>query len=564
VSELTPSAKATLSEVFTEKCTIPGYGETRGIVGFTDDFRRIEALPRVTYGLPLVDELTERYRTLNGTMRLRPLQALALEVLHDCRGLLGSLPVGSGKTLITLLAAMIVGADNPLLIVPAHLREKTDRDFEELQKHWAVAVPAIVTYQWLARASQSEWLDEFLPDFVCGDEAHRLRRSGSCTRRVFRYLRENPEVPFCALSGTLMGRSLLDFHKLSALTLGPENMPLPKEEPEAKLWARAVDEKVDIRAKPGALGMFLEPDEKPSLENIRKAVGRRVFQTPGVIAAFEDDVTASITIRKLSWPIPSECRDHAKLLLEESQAPNGDECTPADVYRHLRSLSLGFFYEWDPAPSHDWLDARRHWKRFAREILQAENPLYDSEFQVANAAKQGLLDPSQWHAWDQVRHTYAGESVAVWLSDDTIDRVVEHVGDSETIVWVEQIAVGDYLSERTGWPYYHKLGKDRDGNFIDEHGEGPMIASIASNSEGRNLQRWSRALVLTPPASGKIWEQMLGRMHRHGQTADEVHIDVILAHTRIRQQFRQAVRDAELIRDMTGQPQKMLIADIVR
>lgn len=549
-----------------ERSTIPGYsGETRGVVGFTEDFRRIEALPRVTYPEPMVEDLTEAYRTEAGTMTLRPLQATALEILHDCRGLLGSLPVGSGKTLITYLAATVLGCVNPILLVPAHLREKTERDFAELSKHWIGVAPLIVTYSWLSRIDQAEWLEKLKPDIIIGDEAHKLRRPGSaCTRRVFRYLRENPDVVFCALSGTLIGRSLMDIHKLAALTLGPANMPIPQSEKECRVWARAFDEKVDIRSKPGALGMLLEPGVEPSLENIRKVVGRRIFETPGTLASYEDDVPASITINPIKWPMPIECKAHVSKLLDLHEAPNGDECTPADVYRHLRSLAMGFYYEWDPEPPWEWLDARRHWKRFARDILSAENPLYDTELQVANAAKVGLIDPSQWHAWDAVRHSYNGESVPVWVSDDAIGRVVQLVGSDPVVVWVEQIAVGNYLAELTGWPYYHKLGRDRSGRFIDDHGDGPMIASIASNHEGRNLQRWNRAVVLTPPANGKIVEQLLGRMHRPGQEADEVHVDVILPHARIRQQFRQAVRDCELVRDTTGQPQKLLIADFTR
>lgn len=554
---LSPAAEAALSNVFAVKSAVP---ETRGIVGFTDDFRRIDDLPRVTYGPPMVDELTEAYGI--GTMKLRPLQATALEILHDCRGLLGSLPVGSGKTLITFLAGAVLGAKRPLLLVPAHLREKTDRDFAALAKHWQAEPPTVITYSWLSRIDQAEWLEGFAPDLVMADEAHRLRRPGSaCTRRVFRYLRENLDVVFAALSGTLIGRSLMDIHKLSALTLGVENMPLPQSERECKLWARAYDEKVEIRAAPGALGMLLEPGLSPSLGNIRKAVGKRIFQTPGTLAHYEDDVPASITINPMRWPMPVECKPYVSKLLDLHEAPNGDECTPADVYRHLRSLAMGFYYEWDPTPPWEWLDARRHWKRYAREILAAANPLYDTELQVANAAKAGLLDVSYWNEWAKVKGTYTGESVPRWISDDTIDRIVETVGSDPVVVWVEQIAVGEYLAELTGWPYYHKLGRDSSGRFIDDHGEGPMIASIASNHEGRNLQKWSRALVLTPPASGKIVEQMLGRMHRPGQKADEVHFDVIVPHARIRQQFRQAVRDCELVRDTTGQPQKLLIAD---
>lgn len=575
---LSKTAQATIANVFGDRCSLPGYtGETRGIVGFTDEFRRIEALPRYDFDSEddTGDALIDAFRRPGSGMVPRRLQSVALSQLYENGGLLGSLPLGSGKTLITYLAAAVLGASYPLLLIPAHLLEKTRRDFEELSKHWDVLEPEIKTYQWISQVKQGEiqtedgkiepaWLDRFKPDLIIADEAHRLRRPGSaCTRRVFRYLRDNLSVPFCALSGTLVGRSLLDLHKLAAIAMGPERMPLPILEAEVKLWARAVDEKVDIRSKPGALGMLLPKTETPSLDNVRRAVGRRIFETPGVVASDEAEVSAALVINPVNWKMPIDVKSHVRKLLDHSQAPNGDECTPSDVYRHLRSLALGFYYEWDPAPPWDWLDARRHWKRFVRHVLE-QDVGFDSELQVANAAKRGEIPGDYWNAWDAVRHSYAGLSVPVWISDAQIERIEKAVDDSRTIVWVEQIAVGEYLAERTGWPYYHRQGKDRDGHFIDDHRIGPMIASIAANSEGRNLQAWSSAFVVTPPANGKTFEQMIGRQHRPGQTADEVHVDVLVPHIRIRNQFRQAIRDAELTAELTQQPQKLLIADYTR
>lgn len=536
----------------------------RDIVSYTAEFRRVAELPRSIEREPDVENLTDALRTPKGTMTLRPLQALALEELHACRGLLGALPVGVGKTLITFLAGAIFEAKRPLLLIPANLHDKTVRDFDELAKHWNAEPPKIVSYSWLSRAGQAEWLNEYAPDLVGADEAHKLKNDqAACTRRVFRYLLEHREVPFYALTGTLWGRSIMDMHKLSALTLGAENMPFPQGPKECRVWAAAVDEKVSIRARPGALEMFLLDGEPPSVPNVRAGLGRRIFETPGVVASETVECGASLCIRLQHRKIPAECVEHVQKLLDEELAPNGDICTPSDVARHLKSLALGFFYEWHPAPPWEWLDARRHWKRFASDILAANDGVFDSELQVWNACKRGDLSQHAWVPWAKIKKTYTGKSVARWISDDTLNDIVATVGNTPTIVWVEQVAVGQYLHDMTDWPYYREQGRDKNGRLIDDHDPtaGPAIASIASNHEGRNLQHWSRALVTSPPANGKIWEQMIGRIHRPGQSADTVEFDVWIQHPRIRAQFRQAIRDARMHNEMTTQPRKLLLAD---
>ena len=72
-----------------------------------------------------IDLLTNHLRTPGGTMRLRPVQAQALYEMHDYGGLFGPIRVSGGKTLITLLAALVLEAQRPMLIVPAALIEKT-------------------------------------------------------------------------------------------------------------------------------------------------------------------------------------------------------------------------------------------------------------------------------------------------------------------------------------------------------------------------------------------------------------------------------------------------------
>ncbi len=299
---------------------------------------------------------------------------------------------------------------------------------------------------------------------------------------------------------------------------------------------------------------------------MRAAVGNRIFDTPGCVRRQTADVAASIYLSEFIPKRPEEVRKPIARLLKDKIAPNGDECVPADVWRHLRTLILGFAYIWDPAPPQSWLDARKRWKRFCRGVLEAGDSQYDTELQVANGCSRCKLPSQAWEAWMRVRDSFTPNSVAKWYSEDVIKEltsiVLHRYDGSGTLIWVEHVAVGQKLSTMGRWPYYHAQGMCG-RRYIEDHDpvSGPAIVSIAANCEGRNLQAWSQNLIVTPPASGRVWEQLLGRTHRPGQLADEVHTDVVIGHPNVRDDIMQAYLDAEYVRDTTGQPQKLLLAD---
>jgi hypothetical protein len=112
----------------------------RGVMS-TPELARVLNIPRRVWAEDkeldaLASALTDWLKTPKGTMALRPIQAKALEELHDFGGLLAPIRVGGGKTLISMLAPVVLGAERPLLLVPAKLRDKTLREFAELRRHW--------------------------------------------------------------------------------------------------------------------------------------------------------------------------------------------------------------------------------------------------------------------------------------------------------------------------------------------------------------------------------------------------------------------------------------------
>ena len=527
------------------------------------ELERIARLPRASGDLDpeAIDLLTDHLKTAEGAQTLRPIQAAALVAVADSPGVLVSAPVGFGKTLITALAPVVSEANRPLLIVPAKLRDKTRREFSAARLHWRVPEIEIVSYEKLGRVSGADYLADLAPDLIMADECHRLKNPrAAVTRRVLRYCAEaNPRAVF--LSGTITGRSLLDFHHLVRITHGREACPLPWTHAEAATWAAAVDEGVEARTLPGPLVVFSSGGS--DLSEIREGVGRRIRDTAGVVSATGRGIDASIQISTFDPDIPDEVRRELDHVIRGKRNPDGSEASPADIHRHARTLVQGFYYTWDPEPPEHWRRARSAWARFVREILEEEDPRYDSELQIARACEAERLPSHEWARWTEVRGDYDGKTIPVWLSDQPLISAALRV-THPAIVWVEHIATGRKLREITGWPYFHRLGISDDGRRIDDaDGTTPIIASITANAEGRNLQRFHHNLVITPPGSGKTWEQLIGRTHRHGQTADEVEIEIMIGHPSIARTLDQARKDAAYIGSITGSPQKLEIADMV-
>lgn len=518
-----------------------------GAVRDSAELRRIKALPRRT-APPVGSELLTSVLAI-GEQQLRPIQAQALAELYLTGGLLGLIRVGGGKTLITYLAPEMLKVSRPLLLIPAKLREKTKREFQELSQHWRQNCITIESYERLGRAQWSTYLDDFKPDMLICDEVHKIKNvRAAVTRRVARYMSAHPETHFLGLSGTVTRRSLMDFVHLAEWALG-DQAPVPLVWADLQEWCCALDEdsQIEVRYAPGALETLIE-----GTEDVRQAVRRRLVETPGVVATNESPIDASLLIDDW-WP-EYKPPDELKLLYEEWQLPDGQLLmSAADVWRHAQELALGFYYKWEPEPPQWWLEPRRRWAAFVREKLLRSRTM-DSPSQVVVKHKDSKL----YKDWDGVRKEYEPEVVPIWIFYSVIDKIMHWV-ENEGIVWIKHKAIAQELEQRHV-PYYGSLGQYQ-GQQIED-ATGGIAASIEANKEGRNLQRFNRNLILTPPSTGLAWEQLLGRTHRDGQQADEVLVEVFFGCRESIQAFFQARNDAKYQQGLTGSPQKLLEATL--
>lgn len=564
----------------------------------TAELRRVLDLPRRRweqgiggkFGTPdeLALLLTQAFKREGGTQTLRSVQAACLSELHDFGGLIAPIRVGGGKTLISFLAPKVLECKRPLLLIPAKLRKKTEREWFESQRNWVLPGIRVESYELLGRSQHSEFLNNYAPDLIIADETHRLKnRKAAITRRVIRYFDHNPGTKFVGMSGTITKRSLDEYWHLLRWALGDAGMPMPRLWNEMVEWGGCLNVAGNTftRNAPGALTLFCNKEETEALKHgedaavtaVRRAYQRRLTETPGVVSTVDTQVACSLSISQVDLDL-EHLSPYFHQLRTTWETPDGHPFSEAvDLWRHARELICGFYYVWDPRPPKEWLNARSAWCKLVRDVL-SHSRRWDSEMQVAQAVRKGECDaefqnPATGETfgaekvlanWVAVRDTFKVNQVAYWIDDTVLEHAHTWLSTPgrNGIVWTEHVAFADRLSGLGNkFPYYGRGGIDQRTGKVIEQETGPCIASILANGEGRNLQRYNENLVVSCPPNGGVWEQLCGRTHRDGQQADEVTVDVILGCKEAWGGFQNALRDARYAEESTGQNQKLIFAD---
>lgn len=543
----------------------------------TPELRRVLNIRRTNWRAELeepdfdfVAGLTSFLKRNGGRMALRPVQAAALAALHNYGGLFAPIRVGAGKTMISLLAARVLEAKRPVLVIPAKLRDKTKRDIRELSLHWIFPTPKILTYEFVGRINGAEAFLELKPDLIVADECHKLKNTSSAvTRRFARFFKETP-VPAVFMSGTITSKSILDYAHILRWCQRPEFYPLPRPFPELTEWADALDVRDEDKQAmaPGALLEFCDEEDRKLSDGVaaaRSGFRKRLVSTPGIIATEDKALGCSLTIQHFQVPLNMEARNAFAHLRKFWETPDGWSCAEAvDFWRHAREMAQGFYLVWEPRPPREWLQARKDFFSQVREILTNNRRGIDSMVQAAKAIDAGEYDQRTLNAWRAIRDSFTPNIVPKWLDSSVAEYAFRWMDEGPGIVWVANDAMLEAMREMVGTDaVFSDLGKNEKGVSIEDTKLQSVVASIQANAEGRNLQRWSRNLVLAPPANGAIWEQLLGRTHRDGQQADEVTFEVLCNCVEQWEAFRRAMNDARYIQQTTGQEQKLLFADIV-
>ena len=591
-----------------------GYALTDGPSN-SSDLERIVALPRRPAfkgdELNLAAEYTLKYRREGGTWNLWPIQAFALRDLEQSKGLVAHIKVGGGKTALGALAGTAVGAKRVLYLCPHSVEEQVrTRAVPELARQFRIpnlanaiycsdtdAILHVASYETVSR--RPEFLVRLAPDLIILDEAHAVSNTTAARTKRFRDYVRTARPRLVVMSGTLLAKSIEDLIFFCTHTLGLGS-PVPISYQEGQLWSSALDPVGDpsVVAPPGELVRLCNFGE-----TLREGFRRRFTETLGCVATSEEDLGTSLVIQERKVKVPKEIREALEKLKETWTTPGGERLQyELDYYRVVSQVCTGFFYRWvwpegtDLALKREWLDSRREYHQEVRAFLEhGSKPGLDSPGLLALAAdrftalygkyqkkypngtkarwariaswlsRRGkLLWRSETRArWLAVKDSLNPPTEAVWLNDFLIEDVAKwgdaHVG----VVWYRNRALGERLASKTGWPLA-KDGHDLERLIKEAYNKTPIIVSLRIGATGIDgLQRlFSEQLVVSPPASNKGWEQMLGRLHRMHQKADEVTTWAYMHVPEYGKALKKAVAEAEFVQQSVGSSQKLLTSTL--
>jgi hypothetical protein len=551
----------------------PPASPTMGVVTNSVEFMRILALPRRVIDLSAAPDVTPLFAKRGGTLRFWPIQSAALVEAARADGLFAPIGVGWGKTLICLALPDAMESKKTVLLVKPDLKRQLEREAEGFYgKHFNLPLDriSIVAYTELSSAQHATILEEIEPDLIVADECHCLRRMESArTKRFLRYYREHPQCRFAGLSGTVTTRSINDYGHLMELALR-KNSPMPRGYRELKDWAGALDVEPEYPMRPGVLMQFCAADEK-----VRDGFRRRCNETQGVVATEETALGTSLIVRRIGVSTPSMVA--ATITdVERTWEIGGEEIVSAtDKARVIKQVHWGFYYRWvwpGDDPDIQWLDARAEWNREVRDKLKQAGEGYDSPFLLAQAAERyrrwvlggkkkadkptlPMWKSVAWETWRQLKDRPKPPTQAVWIDDYLAKRAIRwaKAQDEPAIIWYTWAAMGEKIAALSSFPHYGA------GTDAGEIAHDVIIASMRSQGTGKNLQHYSKNLLVTMPPNGTTFEQTTARTHRPGQLADEVTMDYF-GNDPNDDAFFKVIEDAEYMQSTTGQRQKVLYA----
>lgn len=567
----------------------------------TAELERILALPRRVLKLDEVPDLTPLYLHTavcgvpgcdlchRGPARLLPLQSAALLEAERERGLLGALRVGGGKTLVSMLLVDALNLQRAVILVPSDVREQlVSVDIPRYARHFSLPFGRfqVVSYSQLSNARTADVLEQIDPDGIIADEAHSLKNPQSSRTKRWRHcMKERPGIPFVPLSGTLTTRGPRDYAELSERSLRARS-PVPRGYKEIEDWddaLRARKSSEEEPMPPGALLAFCTGEELDAVaanrmtgsDAARAGFLRRLVQSPGVIGSTDQDVEASLIIRRRDVAVPDEVT-RAIRELERTWSIGDEEIdSAATMAAKGREMSCGFYYVWDwPGGVVDveWVEARKAWNRAVRDVLaHRSRPGLDSPLLVANAARRGQLGcyEDEWAAWDAVKDRPQPPTKPIWISDFLCRdaaawaawaRGTKDGSAGNGILWYGHGAVEAWLRANTDIPVLG-AGSSEELVAMASADIAPKVValSVHTHRKGKNLQHhWSQNYFLYCPANGEAWEQALGRTHRRGQREDRVLADVALHTAPVRSAWEAALASARYIEDASpAGPQKL-------
>lgn len=470
----------------------------------------------------------------------------------------------------------------------------------------------VLPYSLLSTKDSNDLLAAIKPQLIIADEAHLLKnRKAARTKRVMNYINDH-EPELVAVSGTITDKSIMDYWHLIKAALG-SNIPLPVTNIMASEWAQVLDAQASPSAKQTgpirplvdwARENFPEEDLPFDVTGFRRSFRLRLATSPGVVATSDQEIGTSLLFENVPVEVYESTTgfDRMQELIrqidEEWLTPNGDEIEHAiHTHKWMFELTAGFYNEliWPTAEKYakrkgielaeaqDILDrAVEHhalaneYARKLRKWLDAfSRPGMDTPLLVGGEiSKHGgkHVGPELAEAWTKMHDAdFEGrpdrDTRTVRLCDYKIEHAISWASTlprfQGAIIWYWHQGVGQWLAERAaeyGLDYLHcPAGSQHNESIIDTANKHKVIiASISAHGEGKNLQHFTHQYFVQWYRNCKKAEQVLGRLHRNGQEADE--LVVRTNHTSMwdHENFGATLVNALYVHQSTGNRQKLI------
>lgn len=424
------------------------------------------------------------------------------------------------------------------------------------------------------------------------------------------------------LSGTITSKSIKDYYHLIKWCLN-QKCPLPLSDSMTNDWAMLIDAAADSEANglTPAAAAPIKPlvrwaaEKFPETEGgfpsnvygFRRAYQCRLTSAPGVVTSTGTTIGTSLIMKNSPVPEHDKHPEWPKLkeLIDKVEdmwlTPNGDEIDfEIHKWKWINELSCGFYNEltW---PTVEVLAKRRKTTEqeatdllFRAKIHHQAGQLYARELRIwlEDCSKAGCDTPflvgqhmmrngskevgedlyKWWKEWKDL--DFDGrpdrDSRGVRVCDYKIVHAVawarqqQEVDGHGGIIWVHHQEVGAWLADRLiegGLDVLHATaGENR--AILDHANVGKIVvASIDAHGTGKNLQHFQYMMVFQWPRDARKAEQLVGRLHRQGQTADE--LEIVMNHTLLFDMlnFAACINDALYIHQSTQDRQKLIYAN---
>lgn len=555
--------------------------------GIVTDMERILAMPRADRdGRYWADHWSKKLRRHRLAPVLWDFQGDALECARRSKAPMGAVVVagvGHGKTGTGLLISKVWDAQRPALWVPSDMEQQTKADVKWWKGHYRFPTPKVWTHNQISHRKSWDRLVAYAPDVIIIDEAHAFQNlTAARTIRLIKYMIENPDTRLVIMSGTMTSTSIFECSHLMELVLRAGS-PLPIDRSVAEVWASILD----VGGEPDSMAWrSLAPlvhwstetegqdilsalDSNPR-ETVRKAWNIRLKTTPGVVATTDSACNTSLVIHPVRMRVDPNITAALTHLADTWCLPDGTELTTApQVGQAAKNLSVGFYNRWvwpDGVIDHDFMEERKRWSAVVRNWMtyQAFTSDLDSPGRLTAACRAGQGPKgvqAAWDRWEPYSRRPLPPTEAKWFSLQAIEQVAKWVDSRERgLVWYRHQTVGDKLAQVLG---LRTFGAGM-GDAPDTESHPALSISVhrrGKNYQGhRGLQGWAQNFILEPPGGGKVWEQLMGRTHRPGQSAHQVDVHVAAWTWPLRRAIENAVAQAEYAEHMTGNRQKLVLA----